>query len=172
MNRESAGSGLSEALQEQRSTLVAFRVTAPRRLVGGSEIPLHASAAGWDPYEVWATRVRITQVEPHDSALEPAEALGLKVGGPAVNMPNGGRPRSAGGLAILWPALMLASILGLNRGLVGLFGIDMVAIVIGVMLPAARAVYVLLGISAVYCALSVVVFGRRLAAGPGSNRAK
>jgi uncharacterized protein len=67
---------------------------------------------------------------------------------------------------MLWPSLMLAFILGLNRGLVGLFGIDAVAIVFGVMTPAARAVYVLLGISAIYCVFAVVMFSRRVA--PGS----
>jgi hypothetical protein len=67
---------------------------------------------------------------------------------------------------------MLVFVLGLNRGLVGIFGIDMVAIVFGVMTPAARAAYVLLGVSAIYCAFAVVIFGRRLAADSISYRSK
>jgi hypothetical protein len=62
---------------------------------------------------------------------------------------------------VVWPAFMLALILGLNRGLVGLFGFDVVASVFGVMTPAARAVYVVLGVSAIYCAVTVVMFGKR-----------
>lgn len=65
---------------------------------------------------------------------------------------------------------MLAFILGLNRGLVGIFGFDVVATVFGVMTPAARAVYVLLGISTIYCAVAVVMFRKRGAADSVSER--
>jgi uncharacterized protein len=55
---------------------------------------------------------------------------------------------------------MLVVLLGLNRGLVGMFGVDLVAFVFGVMTPAARVVYILLGISAIYSAITIVIFGK------------
>jgi len=127
----------------------------------GSEVSLRFSAAGWDPYEVWSTRVRATRIEANDRALVRPDRLDTEIGQQTVNTPNGGRSRVTAGLVVLWPALMLAFILGLNRGLVGIFDIDVVALVFGVMTPAARAVYVLLGISAIYCAVAVVMFGKR-----------
>ncbi len=78
-------------------------------------------------------------------------------------MPTVAGTRGTARFAVVWPAFMLALILGLNRGLVGMFGFDVVALVFGVMTPAARAVYVILGISAIYCAVAVVMFGKRRA---------
>lgn len=49
-----------------------------------------------------------------------------------------------------WVALVLLVIGGLNWGLVGLFGIDVVARLLGDMTTASRAVYLLVGIAAVY----------------------
>ncbi len=49
-----------------------------------------------------------------------------------------------------WAAMVLLVIGGLNWGLVGLFGIDVVARLLGDMTTASRAVYVLVGIAAVY----------------------
>ena len=49
-----------------------------------------------------------------------------------------------------WVALVLLVIGGLNWGLLGLFGIDVVARLLGDMTTASRAVYVLVGIAAVY----------------------
>jgi len=49
-----------------------------------------------------------------------------------------------------WVALVLVVIGGLNWGLVGLFGFDLVATIFGVMSMLSRIVYVLVGLSAVY----------------------
>lgn len=49
-----------------------------------------------------------------------------------------------------WVAMALLIIGGLNWGLVGLFEFDLVAAVFGVMSTASRAVYVLVGLAAVY----------------------
>jgi len=127
----------------------------------GPEVSLRYSAAGWDPYEVWSTRVRATQIEANDRALLPPDTLDSKIGRLAINTPEIARSNGTAGFSLVWPAFMLALILGLNRGLVGLFGFDVVASVFGVMTPAARAVYVVLGVSAIYCAVTVVMFGKR-----------
>jgi uncharacterized membrane protein YuzA (DUF378 family) len=58
--------------------------------------------------------------------------------------------------ALIWASVVLAVLLGMTRALVGLWGVDVVAIVFGVMTPAARAVYALLGVAAVYCVITVV----------------
>jgi uncharacterized membrane protein YuzA (DUF378 family) len=58
---------------------------------------------------------------------------------------------------LVWVSVVLAVLLGMTLALVGLWGIDVVALVFGVMTPAARAVYALLGVAAVYCALKVVL---------------
>ena len=50
-------------------------------------------------------------------------------------------------------AAVLLVIGGLNWGLVGLFGFDLVATLFGAMSPLSRAVYALVGASAVYQAL-------------------
>lgn len=49
-----------------------------------------------------------------------------------------------------WVALVLLVIGGLNWGLLGLFGIDVVARLLGDMTTASRALYVLVGVAAVY----------------------
>lgn len=64
-----------------------------------------------------------------------------------------------------WIAMVLLVIGGLNWGLVGLFGIDVVARLLGDMTTAARAVYVLVGIAAVY---SIYVCASKLPAKPGT----
>jgi len=131
--------------------------------VRGSEVSSRFSAAGWDPYEVWSTRVRAARIEAPGRALLPPDTLDSAIGRLAINMPNVAGSHGTAGFAVAWPAFMLALILGLNRGLVGIFGFDVVALVFGVMTPAARAVYVLLGVSAIYCAVAVVMFGKRRA---------
>jgi len=52
--------------------------------------------------------------------------------------------------AIDWIALVLLIIGGLNWGLVGLFGVDLVARIFGDMSLLSRIVYVLVGLSALY----------------------
>ena len=50
--------------------------------------------------------------------------------------------------AIDWVAMTLLIVGGVNWGLVGLFGVDLVAELFGVMSPVSRIVYVLVGLSA------------------------
>ncbi len=52
--------------------------------------------------------------------------------------------------AIDWIALVLVIVGGLNWGLVGLFNFDLVAAIFGEMSTIARAVYSLVGLSAIY----------------------
>lgn len=49
-----------------------------------------------------------------------------------------------------WLALILVIVGGLNWGLVGLFNFDLVAAILGSMSVLSRAVYVLVGLAAVY----------------------
>lgn len=49
-----------------------------------------------------------------------------------------------------WIALILLIVGGLNWAVVGVMGIDLVASVLGSMTTASRAVYVLVGLAAVY----------------------
>lgn len=52
--------------------------------------------------------------------------------------------------ALDWTAMVLLMIGGLNWGLIGLFGFNLVAAIFGEMSVLARLVYVLVGLSAVY----------------------
>lgn len=52
--------------------------------------------------------------------------------------------------AVDWLAMALLVIGGLNWGLVGLFGIDLVAMLFGEMSTLSRIVYALVGLSALY----------------------
>lgn len=49
-----------------------------------------------------------------------------------------------------WVTLVLVAVGGLNWGLVGLFGFDLVAAIFGDMSALSRVVYILVGASAVY----------------------
>ena len=49
-----------------------------------------------------------------------------------------------------WAALVLVVVGGLNWGLVGIFGFDLVAAIFGEMSALSRVVYTLVGVSAVY----------------------
>lgn len=59
-----------------------------------------------------------------------------------------------------WFALILLVIGGLNWLLVGLFDFDLVAAIFGEMSPAARTVYVLVGIAAVWTLISSATLRR------------
>lgn len=59
---------------------------------------------------------------------------------------------------------------GLNWGLVGLFKFDLVATVLGPMNALSRFVYVLVGLSAVYQAISVKEIQRRWGLAPAMSR--
>ena len=52
--------------------------------------------------------------------------------------------------AIDWISLVLVIVGGLNWGLVGLFGFDLVAAIFGEMSTISRAVYSLVGLAALY----------------------
>ena len=61
--------------------------------------------------------------------------------------------------ALDWVALVLLIIGGLNWGLVGLFGFDLVAAIFGPMTAISRIVYVLVGLAALYAIYMAVRFG-------------
>jgi uncharacterized protein len=52
--------------------------------------------------------------------------------------------------AIDWVAMVLLIVGGLNWGLIGLFGVDVVASLFGEMSAFSRVIYVLVGLSALY----------------------
>lgn len=65
--------------------------------------------------------------------------------------------------ALDWIAMVLLIVGGLNWGLVGLFDIDVVARILGVMSTASRSVYILVGLDALY---SIYLCVRKLPAKP------
>jgi uncharacterized membrane protein YuzA (DUF378 family) len=136
----------------------------PDRVGEGYQLPLCFSAT-WDPYEVWRTRVCPARVRANIAVQLGRGASGLEstpAPGDSCKTPS---CRTRGCFAFVWPALLLAIVLGLNRELVGMFRIDLVALYFGVMTPAARAVHVLLGIATMYCAAATIVLVRRCALG-------
>ena len=60
-----------------------------------------------------------------------------------------------------WIALLLVIIGGINWGLVGAFDLDLVALLFGDMTAASRAVYILVGIAALYSLSLLARFPRR-----------
>jgi len=60
--------------------------------------------------------------------------------------------RGKSALTVTWIAFWLLVVGGLNWALVGLFGVDLVATIFGPGSIASRVIYVLVGLSAVYCA--------------------
>ena len=73
-----------------------------------------------------------------------------------------GRPDiDHGGLhALDWLAMVLMIVGGLNWGLVGATGVDLVATLLGEMTLASRAVYLLVGLSALYGFVLMARLGR------------
>jgi uncharacterized protein len=63
--------------------------------------------------------------------------------------------------ALDWLAIILTIIGGINWGLVGLFGFDLVAFLFGMMTALSRIIYILVGLSALYMIALVPKFGRR-----------
>lgn len=61
-----------------------------------------------------------------------------------------------------WIALVLVIIGGLNWGLVGAFNLNVVTRLLGEMTPASRAVYILVGLAALYSLSLLARFPRRL----------
>jgi uncharacterized membrane protein YuzA (DUF378 family) len=71
------------------------------------------------------------------------------------------RPEPASALnALDWIALVLLVIGGLNWGLIGAFGVDLVATLLGTGSLLARLVYLLVGLSALYGLVLMVRLGR------------
>lgn len=60
-----------------------------------------------------------------------------------------------------WIAFILLAIGGINWGLVGLFRFDLVAAIFGEMSTLSRIIYVLVGISALYCLFALPAMRRR-----------
>ena len=60
-----------------------------------------------------------------------------------------------------WLALILVIVGGLNWGLVGLFGFDLVAAIFGVMSVLSRIVYILVGLAALYLLFVSSKLGRK-----------
>lgn len=58
-----------------------------------------------------------------------------------------------------WAAMTVLVVGGLNWGLVGLFGVDLVAAIFGEMTTVSRVVYSLVGLSALYTALMPIFYG-------------
>jgi uncharacterized membrane protein YuzA (DUF378 family) len=63
--------------------------------------------------------------------------------------------------ALDWIALILIIVGGLNWGLVGAFGFDLVAAIFGDMSAIARIVYILVGLSAIYTLIIVGKLGKK-----------
>ncbi len=60
-----------------------------------------------------------------------------------------------------WVALVLVIVGGLNWGLVGILGLDLVGALFGYMTVLARVVYVLVGLSAVYLGVISMKLARK-----------
>lgn len=69
-----------------------------------------------------------------------------------------------------WVSMVLVIVGGLNWGLVGLFGFDLVAALFGEMSALSRLVYILVGISAVYLAVEAVRWSTHKLPAPGPVR--
>lgn len=65
-----------------------------------------------------------------------------------------------------WIALVLLVVGGINWGLIGLFGFDLVASLFGEMSAFTRIVYTLVGIAAVYCIVAIPAARRVRAPAP------
>ena len=62
--------------------------------------------------------------------------------------------------AIDWIAMVLLIVGGINWGLVGLFDFNLVAAIFGEMSALSRLVYVLVGLSALWCLYTATKLGR------------
>lgn len=60
-----------------------------------------------------------------------------------------------------WVAVVLVIIGGLNWGLIGIFGWDLVAYIFGTMSTISQVVYILVGLSAVYLAATAGKLARK-----------
>lgn len=69
-----------------------------------------------------------------------------------------------------WVAIVLLIIGGLNWGIIGLFGVDVVASLLGGFSPLARAVYVLVGVASIYGIFSFIAKVARKAPAMGREK--
>ena len=69
-------------------------------------------------------------------------------------------PKASSLNVIDWIALILMIVGGINWGLVGAFNIDLVAALFGNMSGLARAVYILVGLAALYGIVLMIRLGR------------
>lgn len=63
-------------------------------------------------------------------------------------------------ITVAWIAFWLMVVGGVNWGLVGLFDFDLVAAIFGEGSTLSRVIYTLVGVSAVYCALTLPTLRR------------
>ncbi len=63
--------------------------------------------------------------------------------------------------ALDWIALILLIVGGLNWGLVGAFGFDLVAAIFGAMSLIAKIIYILVGLSAIYYIFNLGKLGKK-----------
>lgn len=155
--------------------LISREFEFERPLQPDVQSPLAPSAAGWDPYDVWCTRVRAQwpgattvpdlsrrlRIVPDLVQVVPAPQSGQK----PLRLRRGKKERAA--TAILPVVFVLLILFALTRELLGLFRIDVVSDVFGVMTPAARVIDVLLGVAALYCAFMISLRRRPRASGGG-----
>jgi uncharacterized protein len=145
--------------------LISREFEFERPLQPGMQSPVASSAPGWDPYDVWSTRVR--------RDLLPVAELPRKLWVvsdvvqviPEKPVPARVSKKERVASAVLPIVFILLLLLALSRELMGLFGIDVVAAVFGVMTPAARVIHILLGVAALYCAVVLSAQRRRHATG-------
>jgi len=144
--------------------LISREYEFERPLQSGFQSPVASSTPGWDPYDVWCTRVRAELRPVVPGAELPGKLRVISDITPAA--PEKPTPAAASKMeraanAFLPIVFVLLIVLALSRELVGLFGFDVVAAVFGVMTPAARVIHVLLGVSALYCAFVLSLQRRR-----------
>jgi uncharacterized membrane protein YuzA (DUF378 family) len=68
--------------------------------------------------------------------------------------------RGTSALTVAWIAFWLLVVGGLNWGLFGLFGVDLVAAIFGPGSVVTRVVYVVVGLAAIYCAITMPALRR------------
>ena len=155
--------------------LISREFEFERPLQPDVQSPLSSSAAGWDPYDVWCTRVR-SELRP----LSPVPDLPRKLrvlpdlvpvtpvqeAAEKPVQPRSGKKGRAANIVVPIVFVLLL-LLAFSRELLGLFGIDLVSDVFGVMTPAARIIDVLLGVAALYCAFALTLRRRSRVAGRG-----
>jgi uncharacterized membrane protein YuzA (DUF378 family) len=116
---------------------------------------------GWDPYEVWLTRVRATQLDGRIVPPRVAQAAAASdkrgVDARVSDRAQAALKRRLPTMMLVWLALVLFSFLVVSGAVDGLLGIDIVALVFGAMSPDTRLIYGFVGVAAVSCAIALAV---------------